>query len=125
MLPFSTASLMVMLFTFPSELPPGASHVTTGLAARYWTTCTVQVREYGCLVMAKVEGMNWTNGRGRAVGEAMQNRHQTSHACTMCIIKQCLVVIILPSTLKKNEPLLEIFLIYCDLEIGMTVASQI
>ena len=69
MLSFLTASLMVMPFTFPSELPPGASHVTSGLAARYWTTCTVQVREYDCPVIAKVERVNWTNGRGRAVGE--------------------------------------------------------
>ena len=87
MLPFSTASLMVMPFTFPSELPPGTSHVTSGLAARYWTTCTVQVREYGCPAMAKVEGVNWTKGRGRAVGEAMQNHHQTPHACLACIMK--------------------------------------
>ena len=89
MLPFSTASLTVMPFTFPSELPSGASHVTFGMVARYWTTWTVQVREYGCPVMAKVEGVNWTNGRGRAVGEAMQNRHQTSHACLACIPKHC------------------------------------
>ena len=98
--------------------------MTLGLAARYWTTCTVQVREYGCPAMAKVEAVNWTNGRGRAVGEAMQNRHQTSHAGTMCIIKHCSKIITLPATLKKNEPLLEIFLIYCGIENGVTVASQ-
>ena len=124
MLPFSTASLMVMPSTFPSELPPGASHVTLGLAARYWTTCTVQVREYDCPVMAKVEGVNWTNGRGRAVGETMQNHHQTSHAGTMWIIKHCSKIIILPATLRKYEPLLEIFLMYCGIENGVTVASQ-
>ena len=89
MLPFLTASLMVMPFTFPSELPSGASQVTFGMVARYWTTCTVQVREYGCPVMAKVEGVYWTNGRGRAVGEAMQNHHQTSHAYLACIPKHC------------------------------------
>ena len=87
MLSFSTASLMVMPFMFPSELPSGASHVTTGLAARYWTTCIVQVREYDCPVMAKVEVVKWTFGRGRAVGEAMQNQHQISHASIACIMK--------------------------------------
>ena len=124
MLSFSTASLMVMPFMFPSELPPGASHVTTGVTARYWTTWTVQVREYDCPVIAKVEGVNWTFGRGRAVGEAMQNHHQTSHAGTMCIIKHCSKVITLPATLRKYEPLLEIFLMYCGIENGVTVASQ-
>ena len=121
MLSFSTASLMVMPFTFPSELPPGASHVTSGLAARYWTTWTVQVREYDCPVIAKVEGVNWTTGRGRAVGEAMQNHHQISHASIACNMKQ---VLILPATLRKYMPLLEIFLIYCGIENGVTLASQ-
>ena len=69
MLPFFTAFLTVKPFTFPSELPSGASHVTTGVTARYWTTWTVQVREYDCPVIAKVEAVNWTFGRGRAVGE--------------------------------------------------------
>ena len=87
MLSFLTASLMVMPFTFPSELPSGASHVTTGVTARYWTTCTVHVREYDCPVMAKVVGVNWTFGRGRAVGEAMQNLHQISYASIACIMK--------------------------------------
>ena len=87
MLSFFTASLTVTPFTFPSELPSGASHVTSGLAARYWTTCTVQVREYDCPAIAKVEAVNWTFGRGRAVGEAMQNLHQISHASIACDMK--------------------------------------
>ena len=33
-------------------------------------------------------------------------------------------VLILPATLRKYEPLLEILLIYCGPVIGMTVASQ-
>ena len=40
----------------------------------------MQVREYGCPVMAKVEGVNWTFAGGRIAGEAMQNLHQISHA---------------------------------------------
>ena len=124
MLSFLTASLMVMPFTFPSELPPGDSHVTSGLAARYWTTCTVQVREYGCPVIAKVEGVNWTFGIGRAVGETMQNHYHISHACTRCIIKHCSKNITLPATLRKYEPLLEIFLMYCGIKNGVTLASQ-
>ena len=73
MLPFSTALFKVMPLRLWSELPSGASHATSGLAARYWTTWTVQVIVYGCPAMAKVEGVNWTFGRGRAVGEAMHH----------------------------------------------------
>jgi len=122
MLPFSTAPLMVMPFTFPSELPPGASHVTSGLAARYWTTWTVQVREYDCPVIAKVEAVNWTNGRGRAVGEAMQNYIRFLMHVQYALLST--EIIILPSTLRKYEPLLEIFLMYCGIENGVTLASQ-
>ena len=86
MLSLLTASPTVMPFTFPSELPSGASHVVSGVTARYWTTWTVQVREYDCPVIAKVEGVNWTFGGGRAVGEAKQNHHQISHACLACIM---------------------------------------
>ena len=73
--PFLTGCPTVMPLLLWSELPSGANHVISGVVARYWTTLTVQVREYGCPVIAKVEGVNWTFGRGRAVGEAMQNPH--------------------------------------------------
>ena len=61
-----------------SELPSGPSQVTFGMAARYWTTWTVQVREYGCPAIAKVEGVNWTTGRGSPVEEFMQKMDHTS-----------------------------------------------
>ena len=67
MLPFLTGCSTVMSFLFWSELPSRSNQVTFGMTARYWTTWTVQVREYGCPVIAKVEGVNWTFGRGRAV----------------------------------------------------------
>ena len=120
MLPFLTGCPTVMPFTFQSELPSGANHVTSGMTARYWTTWTVQVREYGCPVIAKVEGVNSTFGRGRAVGDAMQNPHHI-------ISKQLRIlqeVTILPAILMKNELLVEIFLMYCGPENGVTVASQ-
>ena len=66
MLLFLTVFFTVKLFLLWSELPSGDSHVTFGMAARYWTTWTLQVREYGCPVIAKVEGVNWTFGRGSA-----------------------------------------------------------
>ena len=72
MLSFLTVFFTVMPFLFWSVLPLGANHVTSGMAARYWTTWTVQVREYGCPAIAKVEGVNWTFGRGRAVGKVVQ-----------------------------------------------------
>ena len=95
--------------------------MTLGMTARYWTTWTVQVREYGCPVIAKVEGVNWTFGRGRAVEEAMQNLHHFFYVQHAEILPE---VMILPPILRKNELLAEIFLIYCGFKNGVTVASQ-
>ena len=79
MLSFLTAFFTVMPFLLRSELPSGANHVTSGMTARYWTTWTVQVREYACPVIAKVEGVNWTFRRGRAVGKDAQEMYHISH----------------------------------------------
>ena len=79
MLSFLTVFFTVMPFTFWSVLPSGANHVTSGMAARYWTTCTVQVREYGCPAIAKVEGVSWTFGRGRSVGRRVGNASHFSY----------------------------------------------
>ena len=79
MLPFLIGCIKVMPLLFWSELPSGSSQVTSGMAARYWTTWTVQVREYGCLAIAKVEGVNRMIGRGRAVEDVMQKRDNISH----------------------------------------------
>ena len=82
----------------------------------------MQVREYGCPVVAKVEGVNWTFGRGRAVGETMQNPHHILYVLhTSEILPE---VTILPPILMKNELLVEMFLMYCCFKNGMTVASQ-
>ena len=81
MLPFLIGCIKVMSLLFRSELPSESSQVTSGMAARYWTTWTVQVREYGCLAIAKVEGVNRTIGRGRAVEDVMQKMDNISHIC--------------------------------------------
>ena len=83
MLSFLTVFFTVMPFTFWSELPLGASHVTSGMAARYWTTCTVQVREYGCPAIANMEGVNWTFGKGRSVGRRAGNESHFSYLYSM------------------------------------------
>ena len=67
MLPFLSCCPTVVPFPFWSELPSGAIHVIFGIALGHLKTWTVQVREYGCPAIAKVEGVNWTFGRGRAV----------------------------------------------------------
>ena len=80
MLPFLTGFPTVMSFDFWNEPPSGANQLTVGMVPRFWTTWTVQVRVYGRPANAKVEGVNWTFGRGRAVGEAMQKVRYISHA---------------------------------------------
>ena len=119
-MPFLIGCPTVMPLLLWSELPSGANHVTSGMTARYWTTWTVQVREYGCPAIANVERVNCTFGRGRAVGEAMQDLH---HICSKHkrILQE---VTILPAILMKNELLAEIFLMYCGPENGVTLASQ-
>ena len=82
MLPFLTGFPTVMSFDFWSELLSGANQVTVVIIPRFWTTWTVQVRVYGRPANAKVEGVNWTFGRGRAVGGAVQKVHYISHALT-------------------------------------------
>ena len=63
MLPFLPSCPTVVPLPFWSKLPSGASHATFGMAVGHWKSWTVQVREYDCPVIAKVEGVNWTFGR--------------------------------------------------------------
>ena len=88
-------------FLFWSELPSGSSHVTFGMAARYWTTWTVQVREYGCPAIAKVEGVNQTFGRGSAMEEFMQKMDHTS----ILTYVYGALLLISPPTLREYESL--------------------
>ena len=90
MLPFLTVFFTVMPLPFWSGLPSEVNHVTLEMAARYWTTWTVQVREYGCPAIAKVEGVNWTFGRGRAVGKVVQVMHHTYFSYLYSIKHQCI-----------------------------------
>ena len=86
MVPFLIGFPGMISFPVWSEVPSESSQVTSGMAARYWTTWTVQVREYGCPDIAKMERASWTFGRGRAVEEFTQKMEHTSHSCIINIM---------------------------------------